>query len=55
MNGLKVSQYEYCKIILEKMAFDRKLFLKEYRKSLGTLSADEGNKIKTWARERFRK
>ncbi len=55
MGRFKVSMLEYCKTVLEKLSFNRRLFIKEYRKSLGYLNADDGNKFKTWARERFRK
>jgi len=41
----------YCKLILEKMSFSRKLFLKEYRKSLSYLNAEEQVELKRWLRE----
>ena len=40
----------YCKLILEKMSFNKKLFLKEYRKSLSYLSVEEQSELKKWLR-----
>lgn len=40
----------YCKLILQKMRFSRKLFLKEYRKSLSYLTAEEQVELKKWVR-----
>jgi len=42
----------YCKLILEKMSFDRKLLLKEYRKSLRWLPTSESRELKAWMKER---
>lgn len=55
MGRFRVSMLEYCKMVLEKLRFNRKLFIKEYRKSFGYLNAEEGSKFRAWARERFRK
>lgn len=41
----------YCKLILEKMRFSKKLFLKEYRKSMAYLTAEEQVELKRWVRE----
>lgn len=49
-NGFKKSMLGYCKLILEKMRFSKKLFLKEYRKSLHYLTADEQVELKRWVR-----
>lgn len=51
--GLKISMIEYCKIILKKISFNRKLFLKEYRKSFKHLSPQEQIQFRKWARETF--
>jgi hypothetical protein len=51
--GFKVSMLEYCKLILEKLSFNRNLFRKEYRKSFKYLNPDEHYKFKQWVRERF--
>ncbi len=40
----------YTKTILEKMRFSRKLMLKEYRKSLAYLTAEEQGELKKWMR-----
>jgi len=41
----------YCKTILRKMSFSKRLFLKEYRKSLSYLSAEEQNELRRWIRQ----
>lgn len=46
----KKSMLEYCKTILSKMSFNRRLFLKEYRKSLSYLTAEERHQLKEWVR-----
>jgi len=46
----KTSMLEYCKIILRKMSFNRKLFRKEYKKSLTYLSPEDQDKLKEWRR-----
>jgi hypothetical protein len=53
MNGrrFKQSMLAYCKLILLKMSFSRKLFLKEYRKSFSYLNEEERNELKKWVRE----
>lgn len=53
MNGRKFKQsmLAYCKLILLKMSFSRKLFLKEYRKSFSYLNEEERNELKKWVRE----
>jgi len=51
--SLKISMIEYCKIILKKMSFNRKLFLKEYRKSFKHLAPHEQTQFRKWARETF--
>ncbi|MBB3700573.1 hypothetical protein FHS70_004747 [Flammeovirga yaeyamensis] len=44
---------EYSKIILKKVAFDRHLFLKELRKSLGILSINEVLSLRSWGKLAF--
>lgn len=53
MNGRKFKQsmLAYCKLILLKMSFSRKLFLKEYRKSFSYLNEEERNELRKWIRE----
>ncbi len=48
---MKISMLEYFKIVLNKVSFDRKLFRKEYRKSLSWLTKDEANELKNWLRQ----
>ncbi|AZQ64119.1 hypothetical protein EI427_18380 [Flammeovirga pectinis] len=44
---------EYSKIILKKVSFDRHLFLKELRKSLGILSINEVLSLRSWSKSTF--
>jgi len=44
---------EYCKIILVKISFDKRLFKKEYRKTFSYLAPDEHNELKKWIREQM--
>lgn len=54
MGRFSVSMFEYCKIILEKLSFNRALFRKEYRKSLRFLEDPEDrSRLRRWARKRF--
>jgi hypothetical protein len=45
---------EYCKIILAKISFDRRLFRKEYRKTFNYLDTNEHNELKKWIREKMK-
>jgi len=54
MGRFKRSMLEYCKMILDKLSFDPKLFRKEYRKSFKYLSPGEDLVLKKWARENFK-
>jgi len=47
---LKKSMLEYCKIILEKMSFSRRLFRKEYKKTFAYLAPAEHEELKRWLR-----
>lgn len=49
--NFKQSMLGYCKLILLKMSFNRRLFLKEYRKSFSYLNEEERNELKKWVRE----
>lgn len=44
---------EYCKIVLNKLRFDRNLFRKEYRKSFKQLNPTEQQELKNWLREKI--
>lgn len=46
---------EYTKVILKKVSFDRHLFLKELRKSLGILSINEVLSLRSWGKSNFPK
>ena len=48
--NFKSSMLGYCKLILEKMSFSKKLFLKEYRKSLAWLNPEEQKELRRWVR-----
>jgi hypothetical protein len=45
---MQTSQLEYAKTILSKVAFDRGLFMKEYRKALGQLDGLEQVHLRNW-------
>ncbi len=47
---MKTTMLEYCKTVLQKVSFCRKLFLKEYRKARQRLTAHEGAQLKNWIR-----
>lgn len=47
---MKTTMFEYFKIILYKVSFNRKLFRKEFKKSLRSLSQDEVYRLKEWIR-----
>ena len=48
------SMLKYCKVVLDRISFDRKLLIKEYRKSLKWLSREESTVLKAWMRIRFK-
>lgn len=50
MKRYNSSMLNYCKTILQKVAFSRKLFLKEYRKSHNWLTHEEALELKRWVR-----
>jgi len=45
---MKNTFLDYYKIVLDKVSFDHQLFMKEYRKALGLLSAREVNDLHSW-------
>jgi len=47
---MKTTMLEYSKIILRKVCFDRKLFKKEFKKTLQWLSEQESKALKDWLR-----
>jgi hypothetical protein len=44
---------EYCKIILQKVSFDTRLFEKELRKALAALVAEEVEYLRVWCYQTF--
>ncbi len=47
---MESSMLKYVKTILDRMSFDRRLFRKEYRKSLAWLSKEEVSELRFWLR-----
>ena len=45
---MKNSFFEYYKMILEKVSFDKELFNKEYTKALNTIGADQVDEFRQW-------
>jgi hypothetical protein len=50
---MKTSMLEYCKVILSKVWFDKKLFWKEYRKSHRFLGDEDFARLKEWVRVNY--
>ena len=48
---MKTTMLEYSKIILSKVCFNRRLFLKEFKKTLQWLTHQESNDLKNWLRQ----
>jgi len=48
---MKTSMLEYCKIVLKKVSFNKRLFFKEYRKSRQWLKPQEVSELKDWLRK----
>ncbi len=46
----KLSMLEYSKVILSKISFDKRLFMKEYRKAIKYLNSGERDALKNWLR-----
>jgi hypothetical protein len=44
---------EFCKNVLTKVSFDRKLFQKELKKSIKWLSKEDLLQLKSWCMQRF--
>lgn len=49
--NFKQSMLGYSKTVLRKMSFSKRLFFKEYRKSLASLNPEERTELKKWVRE----
>lgn len=50
---MRPSMLDYCKLILEKVHFDQRLFQKEYQKALRWLSHEEQKYLQEWSVNRF--
>lgn len=48
-----MKMFEYVKLILEKVSFERELFEKELKKGLKLLSFKEIRELKKWCYDRF--
>jgi hypothetical protein len=48
---MKKSMLDYCKLILAKVSFDKRLLRKEYRKSMSLLNITERYHLKQWLRK----
>jgi len=49
---MRNSYLDYYKLILDKVSFDDNLFMKEYKKALNMLTADEAEALQRWLRSR---
>lgn len=47
----KTSMLDYCKLVLKKMSFSKRLFRKEYKKTFTYLDPMDHSKLKQWLRE----
>ncbi len=50
---MKNSWLNYSQTLLEKVSFDRKLLLKEFKKALKNLNAIEKKELFYWAKSKF--
>lgn len=50
---MKNSMLDYCKLILEKVRFNKKLFWKEYKKSCHNLADNEVAELREWLNSRY--
>jgi hypothetical protein len=48
---MKTTMLDYCKMILQKVSFSRRLFLKEYRKSYRWLNPIEWMHLRQWIKQ----
>jgi hypothetical protein len=53
MKKVKTTILEYCKLILEKVSFDKRLFWKEYKKGIKKLTESESEAFRLWMIHRF--
>ncbi len=50
---MSTSMLDYCKVILEKVSFDHKLFEKELRKALSMLIPNDRDELQAWVIRTF--
>lgn len=48
-----MTMLKYCMIVLSAVTFDKRLYLKEYRKSLRWLDESDRVHLKRWAKENY--
>jgi hypothetical protein len=48
---MKTKFLDYYKIVLDKVSFDNRLFLKEYKKAMNTLRRNKVGHLDNWLRE----
>lgn len=48
---MKTSMFEYSKLILKKVSFNKTLFIKEYRKFFKMLPPEERNELRRWVKQ----
>lgn len=54
MNRNSINMLEYAKMILKKVAFNRYLFLKEYKKFIRMLPDEQSKKLIKWRHSSFK-
>jgi hypothetical protein len=50
---MKTTMLDYCKLILEKVQFNKRLFWKEYKKSCYHLAEHEAAELREWLISRY--
>jgi hypothetical protein len=53
MSNCKNNLLEYSKLILERVSFSKRLFWKEYRKSIKVLPESDSHSLRHWMIKRF--
>ncbi|MDN3669671.1 hypothetical protein QWY93_10070 [Echinicola jeungdonensis] len=48
---MKTSYFDYYKLILEKVRFDKRLWEKEYKKALRLLNKNEAKELREWVNQ----
>ncbi|WP_276371050.1 hypothetical protein [Chryseolinea sp. H1M3-3] len=50
---MAIKMLEYCKTILQKISFNKRLFKKEYKKTFKYLTKDEHLELKKWLKSQL--